>query len=712
VSRRACKIAALVGWTLVAPAAADSPTPGRVVWHGVLDHTNTGPKSRAANHVEFRQVEETQPDGGQLVRSDTVTWRTTGEAWIQGAVVVETATGRRSRGDWSVQCEGGGSVDRTRSDASQAIDAGKPRCLQSPPDQRYRVFGKPWPNVWGSPGNPRPISLDQLGGGCSWSAEKTWPDGSGGTNTQKETVWVSELDAVVEFSARDAQELARFLPVPGRWITVTVRSNVPTLFRFEIDDVTRYPGFATNANVDDAFFLRSGLAPLRGRYKNGDPDFIFDPWSYEGQSAWKWNGWTSVETTKASSAATVFVTAMDFAARGRVRVLAKGHCRGWEPAEVRMGGRSRGYLVLPIDENDDLMADALLEYAGDPGRDDERGWIDQDFPKDAKAGDGLTALEEYRGFMVAGEDCRQPLRDVHQRTDPTRRDLFVHATHAALAAAVRIFGDSAAIDAHLICKRHYVDDVKRVVNATLPDAGLRRFHGYGISQSEPQHGLLLENHRFEDDCGPGRPCPLGVLGKASTWGPPKLVSWVRVDVDRNLHSGFRPGPAKLLNTVTHELGHALGIRHHGDGNSLVPIVVLERTSCPASTRKGTVKGKGACEYAFVAARHAENSGDQDCPMKYVFWSWYVPPKSKLERVGDVEFVARRADGSEQRVQRVGYRLTGMLRSYETREDYFGLGAFCSSQQGTGINALLPEDRNHAGNSTRNCAQQLRVSDVY
>jgi hypothetical protein len=302
--------------------------------------------------------------------------------------------------------------------------------------------------------------------------------------------------------------------------------------------------------------------------------------------------------------------------------------------------------------------------------------------------------------MIRGGDCRDPRLDEHVRTNPKRRDLFVHPTDSALAMPVEMFSDVADLDPHLICPRHYVDDTKRVVNATLQDAGLRRFNGHAISQSEPQHGLLLQKHSLT----------AGSFGLASTTGTPKDVKWVRVDLDQSLRQGGAAGPVKLLNAVIHELGHALNIKHHGDGNSLVPIVVLDQASCPPQARKGTVAGTSACEYSFVALRHAQNSGDENCPMKYAFWSWYVPPGSKLEKTGNVELVVRRADGAEERVQRVAYRLTGTLRRYEQAEDSFGLVGFCDAQEGTGINAL-PGVRNHAGNSTRICAQQLRVSDV-
>ena len=84
------------------------------------------------------------------------------------------------------------------------------------------------------------------------------------------------IDAVVELRGGPEDAYGRFVPEPGETLTfgVTSRSG-PALFRFELDPqgTSRFPGYATNARVDDLFFLRHGLAHWSARYADDGPDW-------------------------------------------------------------------------------------------------------------------------------------------------------------------------------------------------------------------------------------------------------------------------------------------------------------------------------------------------------------------------------------------------------------------------------------------------------
>ena len=75
-------------------------------------------------------------------------------------------------------------------------------------------------------------------------------------------------------------EYGRFVPVPGKTLSFT--ASVPSgkaRFRFELDPeaTPHFPGYATNANIDDAFFEKYNLARWRGQYANDGPDPLFGP---------------------------------------------------------------------------------------------------------------------------------------------------------------------------------------------------------------------------------------------------------------------------------------------------------------------------------------------------------------------------------------------------------------------------------------------------
>lgn len=71
------------------------------------------------------------------------------------------------------------------------------------------------------------------------------------------------------------------------------------------------------------------------------------------------------------------------------------------------------------------------------------------------AGDGLTAFEEYRGFLTSGGACGDPAIDQHVRTTPKVKDLFVHTPDPDLEMTFPHFAWSSGLEVHAICERQY-----------------------------------------------------------------------------------------------------------------------------------------------------------------------------------------------------------------------------------------------------------------
>jgi len=585
------------------------------------------------------------------------------------------------------------------------------------------------------------------------------------------------IEADMQVDSKPHGAYGRFVPSPGGTLTFT--ASVPSgtaRFRFELDPDTtsHFPGYATNAPVDDVFFEKYNLAQWRGSYANDGPDLVFDSWNLGDQDEWSRIEPHVVETATPRSAATVTVTAMDFGAAGKLRAFVSSEgCGGWQPVAIRVGTRTRDAVAIPMDEDDNLIADALEDYRGrGPGVDD-----DAKPNGNGMGGDGLTAFEEYRGFLVRGVGCGieetrasysqsrltnqsqvSGWSDVHVRTNPGRKDLFIHSPDAELALAAPAFADATGLQVHLICEQHYVDNASRMVNFTLHQAGQRTWQGRQIALEEPQHGLRLEPVARLGLRGVAIPVAEGYLG------PPKFTLSVQVT-----KPGFGTSCAaclleygEFIHTAIHELGHSVGIPHHGDGvenfrvvpgrqnittglslqqhaggppdftlpnslpaaasnfyaavdgrNYLTSLLVEPGGDCVEGAEDADYYKDGrfaGCRATSIARRGQQNSGDFECPMRYSGSHYYEAPGT----VAEFRWTDRVASKYIGRLER-GFLVDawgGTLLTYRNDLDRDGTGRMCTLVTGTGINGL-PGNQNHAGDAGRDkaCADFIVVSDL-
>lgn len=702
--------------TIVA-LAATSPKPKRIIWKGVETFENAytyhGRTSGALGYaneyfaktvITFTYVEETDSAGNSHFTSRKIAWNSSGRSLAYG---FEGTT-----------CKGSGQADVTKADQKFDIPC---------ETQKYGVFWGFFPRPPSSISPPKIITWDQLRDDCSYSEEQPWDHGF-----HRYSVSVAaDVDAVMEASTGHDSEYWQFVPAVGKKISFSVRSNVPARFRFTLENVSHFPGFATNANVDEDFFAMYGLDHdqyldqgqyLRDHYKNEDADLIFDPQDFaDNKKHWKRPpaDMQVMETAQDASGASVTVTAMDFGAYGHLRAEVKTKCGGWQPVRIRMGGQDRSFVTIPMDENNNLIADRMEQsnngitawaYTGDPGSDE-----DGKPTGDGKTGDGLTAFEEYRGFMIE-ENPGDPWTETHVRTDPSTKDIFITSDDSGIERdAATVFADLSGLNVHTINAFRFVEDpvtTAPVVNFTLQSKGSKQWNGKTVSQATPQHGVRIVVQSLEDGEN-GHTYPVV--------GPPKNVSHIAVDKTKCNANGPHLSPLQLARVVSHELGHAMNIPHHGELN-MRSVVFLNQSSCPEHSTAGTVDGKPACRFDGVAVRHQQNSGDQDCPMKYIWWAWYLPPSAhtfsldimascKGQPTKCVEF-----DNGSSKESLPGYN-ADLPKLYidkvVTKEtDYPGLIGYCTRNTGTGINALAG-DQNRAGDAPDNvwCAKKLHVNDV-
>ena len=334
--------------------------------------------------------------------------------------------------------------------------------------------------------------------------------------------------------------------VPAGWLPDARAGRLPLAARitpprprtisFRLDGVSHEPGVCCNypleaATHPDLFMApedNPGLALSDDGTRDDQPSCpteILEPNDNPAHTA---HHQTAV-TGDVAAEATVVIRCEDFGATGAVVVEADG-C---DPVRV---------AINPLSNPD---ADSDASPAGD-----------------GTAGDGLTAYEEHRGFVIGGGS--QPKE--HIRTDPAVKDVFVHdrdnlgtGHFGQTGLAVHVLRDPAL----------YGGDDRRVVNFNSAS------HRGG-----DQHGILL----VREDLG-------GAVRGMAFGGPGRPGSVERVAVDASAVA--RENIAGLPDKVrAHVLGHAVGIAHHGDGG--------KHDTCGPGT-----EGEGG-----------PSSGDVACVMRY------------------------------------------------------------------------------------------------
>jgi hypothetical protein len=280
-------------------------------------------------------------------------------------------------------------------------------------------------------------------------------------------------------------------------------------------------------------------------------------------------------------------------------------------------------VSVPKDDNRNGIADAARMWErADPAED-----LD-DVPQSDWPGDGITAYEEYRGFYVAG--C-------HVRTDPAVKDLFV----ANPGFDLNLFRTASGLMVWELWAPKEWRDADRVVN-------FNRGHALLVAQ----HGLRLLNRQTKP----------GIAGFATTYGPPRRVHEVVIEGNRG-----------TADTVAHELGHAVGMYHHGE-------IATEEIGPPAGyvPASGSVLKPGQ----KIKLGHVgdQGSGHYSCIMRYPYH-------------GDIV-----ADASA----------PGGYCAISPPMD-FARTLFCSSNAGTGPNA---NGRCQGSARVGNCKAQLVVSDIW
>lgn len=440
-------------------------------------------------------------------------------------------------------------------------------------------------------------------------------------------------------------------------------------FVWELEKTSREPGVAINFPLgakDDRFDMelttQGGffvVSPDAQRVERAVQDGLTDTVTV---LPFDWGGWADLKVTA---------------------VLVGG-----EKLVGKVKGAAEDGLRLPKRTKDSYVADSWKRGKAGVGPDD----CDfDDVPAvPAHKGDGLTLYEEYRGFYERGE---------HKSGAPGTKDLFVlDTTGGKVDGGLRKFEKESEIVVHRM-QPDEMDRTRRVINEN-------RAKGPHLVA---QHGVLVQFLAAKDGAGFMACEPQGAAspgGVTCIWVPAAAVS----------------GPAAADGTAfgdvsfAHEMLHAVGVRHHGDGDydaywkidgdavlefrladdgetpegAGTPIEILREDGSVATaafiahrTGLGGEKAKG--QKQLVGVEQGESSGDDTCVMRYDRNGAYVKRGQPNARV---------VIQPDRNPEPVGYRI-------------------CTGRTGTGINAASPGPSRYgnAAPGRGECKSKMKVSDL-
>ncbi|HUL72702.1 MAG TPA: hypothetical protein VLT86_06345, partial [Vicinamibacterales bacterium] len=261
---------------------AQSERPKRLVWRGhITDEDAYVGRSQSAGGVfrlpepfasehqmteDYTFIQEFRPDGTSWWPERKMSWRLYGRAGDDTGVNT---------------CQGEGHLDLGPASDWAELTTAQKDAMKADCTSKHMIISN---HLIGFPAStpPPPVIPDvkDLDAGCEYRVEE---------DTRRTDVWLTpEVDAVVDLDTGPSSAYALFVPVPGQAVAITAHTSpaLPARFRFVIDydHTSHFPGYASNANIDDDFFRRFKLEHLASQYHDQSPDLIFDPQQNEGRA--------------------------------------------------------------------------------------------------------------------------------------------------------------------------------------------------------------------------------------------------------------------------------------------------------------------------------------------------------------------------------------------------------------------------------------------
>ncbi|HJU84107.1 MAG TPA: hypothetical protein VJ600_07835 [Holophagaceae bacterium] len=468
--------------------------------------------------------------------------------------------------------------------------------------------------------------------------------------------------------------------IPGNGISVTAtlkrKSGAPAniaieRMEWELVDTSREPGIAINYPLDA---------------HDSDPDLKFDPKPGQNSTDPDRQHLTSPSVEQASD--TVTILPYDWGAWSTLHVSA--YLANGQRVVGKLQGSGEEDIRLPRRRKQSLIADAWREQTPGAGGGD-MDEVKRDPVHGGYPGDGLTLYEKYRGFYEKGK---------HAAGDPSTRELFVRdKTEGRVEGGIRKFEKESGIKVHRLDADEF-DAAGRVVNQ----------NHVASPHVVDQHGVLIT---FLESTGNA----IGSSGAYMATVPqgaasPGDVKYLLVPQAMPPNPAAADGTPYFDVSFAHELLHAVGVRHHGEGDydaywkiegavvrefhqqengdltgAGTPIRILRADGTDATAafiaKRSALGGEKALgQKQSIGVKNGQASGDDTCMMRYDRNSAYLMPGHP-----EVRILVQPSSNPEP----VGFTI-------------------CKQSQGTGINAPPPSSSRYGDATRGRCSDQVRVSD--
>lgn len=332
---------------------------------------------------------------------------------------------------------------------------------------------------------------------------------------------------------------------------------------------------------------------------------------------------------------TIAIKSLDYGAYGKLKaeVMIDGE---WRTAVV--AGGSENFVSIPVDKNANHIADKWEKDVGVFAMDLSEGWDEDPEPAGQRRnGDGYVLYEEYRGFNAYDHLLKKPdnvkIDGMHFRSDPMFKDVFVFAEGFSFKSMYH--SNPANLNWHLITSRDMIYSSNPEIHRWVNNKSSRKY--FYANQYAVYVEVLTEVPNWDNtDEAAGITFWFNEVYKTldskleqeclNHTSPLKCHSFCFIYLD-NIYNAFFPSnyiPGNITEiimhraekTLIHEIGHFIGIPHHGGQNTIGEDVNPSAYEPPECVMRYTKKGEfitfSDYEMWLALESHYCNSGRFNC----------------------------------------------------------------------------------------------------